>query len=131
MKLIIPKKQLPETPLVWLRRAGYAYLPAGSFGRGPLAGGHAGRGARAVSGQDSFVRRFSRDFYPRFHLYFTEEKDSKSGEALLVFNLHLDQKKPGYAGFHRHNAEYESEVVAGEVARLRGLLSAAAAAREL
>ena len=41
----------------------------------------------------------------------------------MIFNLHLDQKRPGYVGFSRHNAEYDGEVVEKEALRLKSLLS--------
>ena len=104
MKLTVLKKQLPEPPETFLRHAGYAYLQSWE------------------GGQDSFVRRLTRDFYPRFHLYFSLEKDARTGEETVVFNLHLDQKKPGYAGFSRHNGEYDGPVVEAEAARLKSLL---------
>jgi len=103
MQLIANKKQLNEAPALWLRRAGYALIP------------------EREGGQASFARRFSRDFYPRFHIYFTENK-SKDGRETVTFNLHLDQKRPGYQGFNRHNGEYDGEVVAKEMARLKDLL---------
>lgn len=103
MKLIVNKKRLDQAPEMWLRRAGYAFIP------------------EREDGQPSFARRFSRDFYPRFHIYFVEQK-SPSGEDIVVFNLHLDQKRPGYAGYNRHNAEYDGEVVEREIERLNSLL---------
>ena len=98
MKLIIEKGQLDTAPEQWLRKAGYAYI----------------RDRR--SGQDSFSRRLGSGFYPRFHIYFEEE-----GEK-TIFNLHLDQKQASYAGAHKHNAEYEGELVAAEIARLKEML---------
>lgn len=103
MKLTIKKKQLDLAPEMWLRRAGYVLLPANQ------------------DGQISFSRRLSRDFYPRFHIYFNLGSDS-AGEEIITFNLHLDQKRPGYAGQKRHNAEYDGEVVEQELARLKSLL---------
>lgn len=103
MKLVVSKKQLGQAPATWLRRAGYAFIP------------------EREDGQESFARRLSRDFYPRFHVYFTEGQD-KNGQDLVVFNLHLDQKRPGYSGFNRHNAEYDGEVVETEIARLKTFL---------
>lgn len=103
MRLAVPKTRLSESPALWLRRAGYAYI----VDRG--------------EGKESFVRRLSRDYYPRFHLYY-EEKKAPDGQDFVIFNLHLDQKKPGYAGYNRHNAEYEGEVVAEEMKRLESLL---------
>jgi len=103
MKLTVSKKQLSEAPAIWLRRAGYVFIP------------------EREDGGESFARRLSRDFYPRFHIYFTEAKDA-GGADLVTFNLHLDQKKPGYAGYNRHNAEYDGEVVEQELARLKTFL---------
>jgi hypothetical protein len=103
MKIIANKKQLQEQPEIWLRSAGYAFIP------------------EREDGQASFARRLSRDFYPRFHVYFIEQADSK-GEIFVTFNLHLDQKRPGYAGQSRHNAEYDGEVVESEAKRLQSLL---------
>jgi hypothetical protein len=103
MKLTVRKKRLDQSPETWLRRAGYAFIP------------------EREDGQPSFARRLSRDFYPRFHIYFIETK-SPLGEDLVVFNLHLDQKKPGYVGYNRHNAEYDGAVVEQEMARLESLL---------
>lgn len=103
MKLIVNKKRLEQAPETWLRRAGYAFIP------------------EREDGEPSFARRLTRDFYPRFHVYFKEQK-STSGEDLVIFNLHLDQKRPGYVGYNRHNAEYEGEVVEREMERLKSFL---------
>lgn len=102
MKIIVNKKQLGEAPEIWLRHAGYAFIP------------------EQEDGQRSFARCLSRDFYPRFHIYFIEQKTS-DGKEYVVFNLHLDQKRPGYAGVSRHNAEYDGEVVEAEGERLKSL----------
>ncbi|MBI3290855.1 hypothetical protein HYZ76_01075 [Candidatus Falkowbacteria bacterium] len=69
------------------------------------------------TGQTSYVKRLSRDFYPRFHVYIEEGKDRGR-----YINLHLDQKKPSYAGAHAHNAEYEGGQVELEGQRLEGLI---------
>jgi hypothetical protein len=103
MKLITNKKLLGGAPETWLRRAGYAFIP------------------EREDGEASFARRFTRDFYPRFHIYFIEQTAS-NGDVLVTFNLHLDQKRPGYAGQARHNAEYDGEVVEREIERLKSLL---------
>lgn len=103
MKLSVSKKQLGAAPTIWLRRAGYALI------------------SDREAGHVSFARRLTRDFYPRFHVYY-DEIPGKDGEGLVVFNLHLDQKRPGYEGYNRHNAEYDGEVVENEAARLRSLL---------
>ena len=101
MKLKASKEQLGLSPEMWLRRAGYALL------------------IDRKSGQVSFARRLRRDFYPRFHIYFIFDN---SNQEEIIFNLHLDQKRPGYQGYSRHNAEYDGEVVARELERLRSLL---------
>ena len=98
MKLVVNKNQLDMAPEQWLRRAGYGYI----------------RDRR--SGQDSFVRRLGRDFYPRLHMYAEKQGDK------IIFNLHLDQKQASYAGAHKHNAEYEGEVVEAEINRLKQLI---------
>lgn len=98
MKLVVNKSQLPHNPEQFLRRAGYGFI-------------HDRR-----SGHDSFVRRLTRDHYPRLHMYVGQE------DEVIVFNLHLDQKRPSYGGSHAHNAEYDSPVVKSEIDRLRGLL---------
>ncbi len=68
------------------------------------------------SSQASYIKRLSRDFYPRFHLYI-KEYDGKS-----VINIHLDQKKPSYAGAHAHSGEYEGELVEREAKLISGLI---------
>ncbi|MFA4833855.1 MAG: hypothetical protein WC619_03335 [Patescibacteria group bacterium] len=98
MKLIINKNQIDTAPEQFLRKAGYAYI----------------RDRR--SGQESYSRRMGGGFYPRFHIYFNEDNGK------IIFNLHLDQKQASYAGAHMHNAEYEGETVAAEIARLKSLL---------
>jgi hypothetical protein len=101
MKIKLDKQQLGGMPPAqWLRRAGYALI----YDR--------------HSDQESFSRRFGRDFYPRFHLYVQEINDSSQ----LFFNLHLDHKKASYAGQTRHSADYDGELVAGEAGRLKALL---------
>ncbi len=102
MKLIVDKKNLGQAPENWLRQAGYAFIP------------------EREDGQASFARRLTRDFYPRFHIYFVSQKTS-NGDEIITFNLHLDQKRPGYAGQNRHNAEYDGEVVMTEWQRLKNL----------
>ena len=93
MKLILDKNILDQAPEQLLRQVGYAYL------------------MDRRTGQESFVRRLNRGFYPRFHLYLEEQ----SGQ--VIFNLHLDQKQASYEGAHAHNAEYDGEPVEAEMAR--------------
>lgn len=100
MKIKIKVEQLNgSTPAQWLRRAGYTYI------------------VDHKSDQESFVRRFSRDFYPRFHLYVQPKED----QGIVFFNLHLDHKKASYEGQSRHSADYDGELVQAEAARLQSL----------
>lgn len=70
------------------------------------------------TGKTSYIRRISREsFYPRFHVYIVEN------QAERVIDLHLDQKRPSYAGSHAHNAEYDSTPVKNEAGRMRGILA--------
>jgi hypothetical protein len=98
MKLAVNKKRLNFNPDTFLRRAGYAHIHD------------------RIADHDSYVRRFTRDFYPRFHIYF-ENLDDR-----IVFNLHLDQKKASYDNQHMHNAEYEGSAVEEEIDRIKGLI---------
>lgn len=64
-------------------------------------------------GKTSFAKRFHRDFYPRFHVYI------KDAENQVIFDLHLDQKRPIYEGVTAHSGEYDGEVVEREAARIK------------
>lgn len=93
--------QLPDlaTPLpTTLRRAGYVPWTEGA-------------------GEASFIRRVGTGPYPRFHLYARPNRD-----GVLDLNLHLDQKRPSYAGSHAHSGEYEGPILDAEVARIRAAL---------
>jgi len=54
--------------------------------------------------------------YPRFHFYLNIEGKN------LIFNLHLDQKKPIYEGAPAHAGEYEGELVEKEAERIKQIL---------
>lgn len=69
------------------------------------------------TGQSSFVKRIAGDNYPRFHIYVNKDKDNRE-----VIDLHLDQKKPSYAGSRAHSGEYEGGAVEVEGNRLAGLI---------
>ncbi|MCH8741726.1 hypothetical protein IH779_02400 [Patescibacteria group bacterium] len=62
------------------------------------------------------VRFLASSEYPRFHLYIKENKDE------LLFNLHLDQKKPTYAGSKAHSGEYTGAAVEREAERIKKIL---------
>ena len=67
-------------------------------------------------GKTSFAKRIHRDFYPRFHVYIKIENDT------VIFDLHLDQKRPIYEGVTAHSGEYDGDVVEREMARIKELL---------
>ncbi len=99
MKLILDKNRLDQTAPQLLRRLGYNFI------------------IDRNTDQESYVRALGRNFYPRFHLYINEDSDK------IIFNLHLDQKRPSYPGVSAHNAEYEGEAVEAEIERLKQLLN--------
>lgn len=98
------KKQLKDNPEMFLRHAGYGQI------------------MDRQSDQVSYVKRYSRDHYPRIHMYVKEGQHKETREDLVMFDFHLDQKKPGYEGQNRHNAEYEGEHLEEEKRRLKSLL---------
>ncbi len=67
-------------------------------------------------GEMNCIRPMMGADYPRFHIYSKEENNE------IVINLHLDQKKPSYAGSHAHAGDYDSDVVHNEVARIKSHL---------
>jgi len=54
--------------------------------------------------------------YPRFHLYVKIENEN------LIFNLHLDQKRPIYKGASAHAGEYDGKIVSKEAERIKEIL---------
>ena len=98
MKLILNKKNFIDNPENLLKRAGYGYIYSRATGHG------------------SFVRRLTRDHYPRLHMYVEERGDQ------IFLSLHLDQKRASYKGSHAHNAEYDGEVVEREIKRLQEVI---------
>ncbi|MFH1598076.1 MAG: hypothetical protein ABIB97_03310 [Patescibacteria group bacterium] len=64
--------------------------------------------------QLSFVRRLGANYYPRWHAYLNKE--------MTGIKLHLDMKKPSYAGHHAHSGEYDSDLVKEEGERIRQLM---------
>ncbi|MDD2646675.1 MAG: hypothetical protein PHV78_00140 [Patescibacteria group bacterium] len=97
MKIIFKNLSLAEA-IVKLKRCGYAEF------KDP------------ISHQTSFVRRLRGFFYPRFHIYIEQKADQ------IIYNLHLDQKKPSYDGAHAHNGEYSGAVVEQEAERLKQMI---------
>lgn len=104
MKLIINKNKLPNFSAdEFLRRAGFAYI----FDN--------------LKNHGSYIKRLSREHYPRLHVYVMEKKD-QAGRELIVIEMHLDQKKASYEGVKMHSAEYDGEVVEAEINNLKNLM---------
>ncbi|MBI5729184.1 MAG: hypothetical protein HY983_03025 [Candidatus Magasanikbacteria bacterium] len=99
MQIIFPKSAIPD-PQHFIRRAGYGLI------------------VNRRKGETSFVRRFTRDLYPRFHLYIEDRGEN------WQFNLHLDQRAPVYVGVTAHSGDYDGPVVEQEKERVKNLLSA-------
>ena len=104
MKLKLDPNRLVESYPQLLKRAGYLFV------------------TDFKTGKESYMRSLARANYPRFHLYIKEEG------GLLILDLHIDHKQTSYEGFHMHNAEYEGDLVAAELAHLAGLAGVEAAA---
>lgn len=73
--------------------------------------------ANLKSGDESYSRRLNGNTYPRYHVYINPQADSS-----VVVNLHLDMKRPSYAGSHAHSAEYDGDLVSSEMRRLAAVL---------
>lgn len=73
----------------------------------------------------SYVKRLSRDFYPRLHLYVKKYPDN------YVFDLHLDQKKASYEGHSAHSGEYEGEIVTKALETIKRALRAKISSTEI
>lgn len=99
MKFII-KNTSGENTTNLMRRVGYYFL-------------------QEKDSELSFVRPLERSGYPRFHIYL---KPNEKNEE-IIFNLHLDQKRPVYKTAHDHAAEYEGKVVKTEAERIKQILS--------
>jgi len=69
-------------------------------------------------GQDKGELAFARPprGYPRFHL-FLKVKDNN-----LIFDLHLDQKRPSYKDFTAHSGEHNTEIVKQEAERIKQII---------
>lgn len=94
MQIILPKSAITD-PQHFIRRCGYGLI------------------VNRRKGETSFVRRFTRDLYPRFHLYIEDHGEN------WQFNLHLDQRAPVYAGVTAHAGEYDGKLVEEEAAQIR------------
>jgi len=90
----------PKDNIVTLARA-LGYIPLKVFGE-----------------EFDLVRPLSGRGYPRFHLYVGKDKIKNE----LLFNLHLDQKKPSYKGSSAHSGEYEGELIENEAGRIKKII---------
>lgn len=54
--------------------------------------------------------------YPRFHIYLKADNNN------LIFNLHLDQKRPSYKGTTAHSGEYRGKIVEQETTRIKQII---------
>jgi len=75
------------------------------------------RSENPEKGELIFVRPLERSGYPRFHLYIKTAENKE-----LIFNLHLDQKRPSYKGAPAHAGEYEGGVIENEAERIKQIL---------
>jgi len=109
------EKSVKENIYILIRKIGYYPLPVDEAGASssPFA---AVRIKDEKEEETNCVRPLDRSGYPRFHLYL---KDSGGN---LIFNLHLDQKKPIYKGITAHSGEYDGEIIKKEAERIRQLL---------
>ncbi len=102
MKIIFPNTK--EAALFLMRRAGYGFEKI-----------------NREKGEEAFSRRLGSGEYPKFHVYAHKESGS------LIVNLHLDQKKPVYAGVTAHSGEYDGEIIEAEAERIKILINKAEA----
>ena len=95
MKLKFSKSEIGN-PTVFIRRCGY--------------GEYYDRRLQKVS----YMKRARiQDMFPRFHVYIEDRGNE------MVFDLHLDQKRPSYEGSSMHAGEYEGGAVEKEAQRIR------------
>ena len=78
--------------------------------------GYSYRGKDEKTEEIELVRAIEGGGYPRFHIFI------KTYENEIIFNLHLDQKKPSYKGTSAHSGEYDGEVVEKEAERIKKIL---------
>jgi hypothetical protein len=85
-----------QNPVDFMRSCGYAF-------------------ERETGDESSCMRRITGHDYPRYHAYIKKEG------AAMIINLHIDQKKPSYAGSRAHNGEYDGDLVEREISRIQDL----------
>lgn len=67
---------------------------------------------RTRSGQVSFTKRVTGNYFPRYHAYV---EDLNGG---IQVNLHIDQKEASYEGTSAHAGEYEGPLIEQEMNRI-------------
>ncbi len=65
----------------------------------------------------SFQRRLTGLTYPHFHIFLKRKNQQ------LIFDLHLDQKKPSYKRVKAHSGESDSPLIQNEIQRIKAILS--------
>lgn len=98
MKIKFEREKIGNNPVTFIRRCGY--------------GEYFDRRMRKVS---YMKRARMTDMFPRFHVYVENEGD------YVVFDLHLDQKRPSYGNETMHSGEYEGGAVEREAMRIKSL----------
>lgn len=71
---------------------------------------------RDQRGREAYIKRLTKDFYPRFHIIYIEDSQGRP-----ILDLHLDYKRPVHARVAR-TYETESEVVKREAERIKKIL---------
>ncbi len=69
------------------------------------------------TGETSYIRRLTTEFYPRFHVYVDETRKGR------VVSLHIDQKHASYAGSKKHAGEYSGPIVEEELERIKAVIN--------
>ena len=71
---------------------------------------------RDQKGREAYIKRLTKDFYPRFHIIYTEDS-----QGYPILDLHLDYKRPVHARVAR-TYETDTEVVEREAERIKRIL---------
>lgn len=75
--------------------------------------GYVPEGADPKTGELRFSKSLGAS-YTRFHIYCVENEN-----RIVIFNLHVDQKRPSYRGASAHNGEYSGPLVEAEAQRIQ------------
>lgn len=68
------------------------------------------------SGESSYIRRLGAGYYPRFHIKVKRHNSS------VIFDLHLDSRRPMHKKGIRTYEDEESVVVSSEADRIKAFL---------